>query len=165
MNDQLERIVDEYSTHLLRIAYFYTKNRHAAEDIVQDVFLKFMDTNYEERGQLKSYLSLLTINKSKDYLKSWAYKKLQFETKWWMKTTDQDHLVQQEERSKIGAAILKLSLKYREPIILYYFEEMSILQVAQVLQVNENTVKTRLRRAREQLRPVLEGDWEVLNHD
>ena len=117
MNEQLEKTVDEYSTHLLRIAYFYTKNRHAAEDIVQDVFIKYMQANYEERGQLKSYLSMLTINKSKDYLKSWAYKKLKFETKWLMKTTDKDHLIQQEERSKIGAAILTLPLKYREPLL------------------------------------------------
>lgn len=165
MNEQLEHIVEEYSTHLLRIAYFYTKSRHAAEDIVQDVFIKYMQSNYEERGQLKSYLSMLTINKSKDYLKSWAYKKLKFESKWWMKTTDKDHLIQQEERSKIGAAILSLPLKYREPIILYYFEEMPITKIADLLGTNENTVKTRLRRAREQLRPVLEGDWEVLNHE
>ncbi|MER2114007.1 MAG: sigma-70 family RNA polymerase sigma factor, partial [Solibacillus isronensis] len=88
-----------------------------------------------------------------------------FETKWWMKATDHDHVIQQEERSNIGAAILKLPLKYREPIILYYYEEMSVLQVAAILQINENTVKTRLRRGREQLRPVLEGEWEVLRHE
>ncbi|WP_339194998.1 sigma-70 family RNA polymerase sigma factor [Solibacillus sp. FSL R5-0449] len=165
MNEDIGQIIDEYSNHLLRIAYFYTKNRHAAEDIVQDVYIKFMQTDYSESGQLRAYLTKMTVNKSKDYLKSWAYKKIQFETKWWMKATDHDHVIQQEERSSIGAAILKLPLKYREPIILYYYEEMSVLQVAAILQINENTVKTRLRRGREQLRPVLEGEWEVLRHE
>lgn len=165
MNEDIEQIIDEYSKHLLRIAYFYTKNRHAAEDIVQDVYIKFMQSNYSRRGQLRAYLTKMTVNKSKDYLKSWAYKKIQFETKWWMKATDHDHVIQQEERSNIGAAILKLPLKYREPIILYYYEEMSVLQVAAILQINENTVKTRLRRGREHLRPVLEGEWEVLRHE
>ena len=165
MNYNYEQIIDEYSGHLLRLAYFYTRNRHAAEDIVQEVLIKFYESNYEERGQLRSFLATMTVNKSKDYLKSWAYKKMQFETKWWMKTTDRDHVVQLEERSSIGAAILKLPLKYREPIILYYYEEMSVLQVAEILQINENTVKTRLKRARDQLRPVLEGTWEVLNHE
>lgn len=165
MNYELEQIIDEYSAHLLRLAYFYTKNRHAAEDIVQEVLIKFIESNYEERGQIRSYLATMTVNRSKDYLKSWAYKKIQFETKWWMKTTDQDHVVQQEERSNIGAAILKLPLKYREPILLYYYEEMSVSQVAEVLQINENTIKTRLRRGRYQLRPVLEGTWEVLNDE
>ena len=165
MKEDIEQIIDEYSKHLLRIAYFYTKNRHAAEDIVQDVYIKFMQSDYLESGQLRAYLTKMTVNKSKDYLKSWAYKKIQFETKWWMKATDHDHVIQQEERSNIGAAILKLPLKYREPIILYYYEEMSVLQVAAILQINENTVKTRLRRGREQLRPVLEGEWEVLRHE
>lgn len=82
-----------------------------------------------------------------------------------MKATDRDHVIQQEERSNIGAAILKLPLKYREPIIMYYYEEMSVVQVAAILEINENTVKTRLRRGREQLRPVLEGEWEVLRHE
>ncbi|WP_079527792.1 sigma-70 family RNA polymerase sigma factor [Solibacillus isronensis] len=165
MKEDIEQIIDEYSKHLLRIAYFYTKNRHAAEDIIQDVYIKFMQSDYLESGQLRAYLTKMTVNKSKDYLKSWAYKKIQFETKWWMKATDHDHVIQQEERSNIGAAILKLPLKYREPIILYYYEEMSVLQVASILQINENTVKTRLRRGREQLRPVLEGEWEVLRHE
>ena len=165
MSENIERVIDDYSTHLLRIAYFYTKNRHAAEDIVQEVFLNFLQSNYSERGQLRAYLTKMTVNRSKDYLKSWAYRKIQFETKWWMKTSDHDHIVQQEERSNIGAAILKLPLKYREPLLLYYYEEMSVIQVADLLQLNENTVKTRLKRGREQLRPVLEGEWEVLRHE
>ena len=165
MKVDIEQIIDEYSAHLLRLAYFYTKNIHASEDIVQEVLIKFYEANYEEQGQLRSFLATMTVNRSKDYLKSWAYKKMQFETKWWMKTTDRDHVVQLEERSSIGAAILKLPLKYREPILLYYYEEMSVLQVAEILQINENTVKTRLKRARDQLRPVLEGTWEVLNHE
>ena len=162
---ELEQIIEEYSNHLLRLAYFYTKNQAAAEDVVQDVLIKFYQSNYEERGQVKAYLTTMTINKSKDYLKSWAYKKIQLQTKWWMKTSDPDHVVQQEERSKIGAAILKLPLKYREPIILYHYEELPIQRVAEILALPENTVKTQLRRAREQLRPTLEGEWEVLNHE
>lgn len=75
MNEYFEQIINEYSKHLLRIAYFYTKNRHAAEDIVQDVYIKFMQSDYSESGQLRAYLTKMTVNKSKDYLKSWAYKK------------------------------------------------------------------------------------------
>lgn len=157
--------MEQHTAHLLRLAYFYTKNRHAAEDIVQDVFIKMLDTHYEERGQLQAYLTRLTINKSKDYLKSWAYRKIQFDTKWRLIRTDPDHVIQQEERSVIGAAILQLPLKYREPILLYYYEELSVLDIADVLGLSENTVKTRLRRAREQLKPKLTGEWEVLEHE
>lgn len=162
MQRELEAMMTQHSTHLLRLAYFYTKNIHAAEDIVQDVFIKMLSTPYEERGHLRSFLARLTVNKSKDYLKSWAYRKLQLETKWRMTITDRDHVVQQEERSAVGAAVLGLPLKYREPILLYYYEEMPVLEIAELLGISDNTVKTRLRRAREQLKPKLAGQWEVL---
>lgn len=76
MNGILEKIIDEHVEHLLRLAYFYVKDRHMAEDIVQEVFISFSSQEYEERGLLRAYLTTLTINKSKDYLKSWHYKKI-----------------------------------------------------------------------------------------
>jgi len=164
----LEKIIDEHADHLLRLAYFYVKNLQTAEDIVQEVFIKFSQCDYEERGQLRAFLSTLTINQSKDYLKSWHYKKLRLQEKVFpMKWNKQrDELVAAEERSFVGEAILKLALMYREPIILYYFEEMKIHEIAQLLGIAENTVKTRLRRAREALKPHLkQEEWEVLRHE
>lgn len=165
MNGILEKIIDEHAEHLLRLAYFYVKDRHAAEDIVQEVFIKFSLQAYEERGHLRAYLSTLTINKSKDYLKSWHYKKIIVQEKLFLgrAKVHRDELIEAEERSKIGAAILALSLQYREPILLYYYEEMKIAEIAIVLNIPENTVKTRLRRAREALKPFLkQEEWEVL---
>jgi len=164
----LEEMIEEHAAHLLRLAYFYVKNRQTAEDIVQEVFIKFSQRGYEERGQLRAYLSTLTINQSKDYFKSWHYKKLLLQEKIFsvQGNKQRDELVAAEERSQIGAAILKLSLTYREPIILYYFEEMKIRDIAQLLGIAENTVKTRLRRAREALKPHLkQEEWEVLRHE
>ncbi|WP_336635944.1 sigma-70 family RNA polymerase sigma factor [Lysinibacillus fusiformis] len=168
MDGILEQIMDEHGEHLLRLAYFYVKNPQTAEDIVQEVFIKFSQCNYEERGQLRAFLSTLTINRSKDYLKSWHYKKLLIQEKVFpMKWNKQrDELVMAEERSSVGAAILKLALLYREPIVLYYFEEMKIHDIALVLEVSENTVKTRLRRAREALQSYLkQEEWEVLKDE
>ena len=168
MDGILEEMIEEHAAHLLRLAYFYVKNRQTAEDIVQEVFIKFSQRGYEERGQLRAYLSTLTINQSKDYLKSWHYKKLLLQEKIFPipGNRQRDELVAAEERSQIGAAILKLSLTYREPIILYYFEEMKIRDIAQLLGIAENTVKTRLKRAREALKPHLkQEEWEVLRHE
>ncbi|MFJ7369624.1 sigma-70 family RNA polymerase sigma factor [Lysinibacillus sp. NPDC098008] len=168
MDAILDNIIDEHAEHLLRLAYFYVKNRYAAEDIVQEVFIKFSQRDYEERGQLRAYLSTLTINQSKDYLKSWHYKKLLLQEKIFPAQVkrQRDELVAEEERSQIGAAILQLSLLYREPLILYYYEEMKVHDIAQLLGVSENTVKTRLRRAREALKPHLQQEeWEVLQHE
>lgn len=168
MNGILEKIIDEHAEHLLRLAYFYVKNRQTAEDIVQEVFIKFAEQSYEERGQLRAYLSTITINKCKDYLKSWHYKKVTLQEKLFpmCSKAHKDALVEAEERSQIGAVILELPLQYREPILLYYFEEMKVVEIASVLGIPENTVKTRLRRAREALKPLLkQEEWEVLMHE
>ncbi|MFJ8236073.1 sigma-70 family RNA polymerase sigma factor [Ureibacillus sp. NPDC094379] len=165
---QIDELVDQYAEHLLQLAYFYTKDRYSAEDIVQEVFLKFLEANYEERGTVRAYLSRMTINKSKDYLKSWAYKKVQLKEKWSFEKSKKkkDSLLVEDERHLIGQAILNLALEYREPIILYYFEEMSVAEVAAVLVIPENTVKTRMKRAREKLKPLLQEDeWEVLANE
>ena len=163
---QLRQIMDIHSEQLLQLAYFYTKNYHAAEDIVQDVFIKFYNSNYEERGQLQAYLRKLTVNRAKDYVKSWSYKRLLLQD---AVTTGfkrhRDHLVVLEEKSTIGEAILSLPIHYREMIILYYFEELTTPQIAELLLESESTVRTRLRRAREKLKPMLEDEWEVLVHE
>ncbi|KOS68685.1 RNA polymerase [Lysinibacillus contaminans] len=168
MNGILEKIIDDHAEHLLRLAYFYVKDRHMAEDIVQEVFIKFSSQEYEERGLLRAYLTTLTINKSKDYLKTWHYKKFILQEKLFpvRAKSHRDALIEAEERSQIGAAILKLPLQSREAILLYYFEEMKIAEIASVLKIPENTVKTRLRRAREALKPHLkQEEWEVLVHE
>lgn len=160
--------MEEHAEHLLRLAYFYVKDRHVAEDIVQEVFIKFSSQMYEERGLLRAYLSTVTINKSKDYLKSWHYKKIVLQEKLFplRAKVHRDLLIEAEERSQIGAAILELPLQYREPILLYYFEELRIVEIASILDIPENTVKTRLRRAREALKPYLkQEEWEVLAHE
>ena len=159
----IEEVMSEHTKHLLRLAYFYTKNHQSAEDIVQDVFITFYHSNYTEDGKMRAYLSRMTINKCKDYLKSWHYKKMQlhdfFEQKGTMK---KDALVVNDERTTIGEAILSLKLLYREPLILYYYEELTLIEIANVLKLPINTVKTRLKRAKEQLKPMLEDEWEVL---
>lgn len=159
----LRKILDEHSEHLLRIAYYYTKNLHAAEDIVQDVFIKFSQSNYEENGHLRSYLTKMTINRSKDYLKNWSYKKIQLQEKVpFISFFPKDRMVQKELQSTIGEAVLSLPIKYREVIILYYYEELHTADIATLLQQPESTIRTRLRRAREKLRPELSSEWEDL---
>ena len=71
-------------------------------------------------------------------------------------------MVQKELQSTIGEAVLSLPIKYREVIILYYYEELHTADIATLLQQPESTIRTRLRRAREKLRPELSREWEDL---
>lgn len=76
-NEQFQLVMDQHTEHLFRIAYYYTKNVHVSQDIVQDTFVKYYTAKtYEHRGELKAFLSRITINLCKDYLKSWTYRKM-----------------------------------------------------------------------------------------
>ena len=163
----LKELMFQYTEPLLRLAYGYVKDLQAAEDIVQEVFIKFYHQNYsyEERGELKAYLTQMTVNKSKDYLKSWTYRKVHLQNKLFPTSGKRnvDELVKKDEISIIGDAILELPLKQREVLIHFYFNEMTIPEVAHFLSIPESTVKTRLSRGRELLKNQLKGiEWEAL---
>lgn len=166
---QLEHLMRNYTEKLLRIAYYYTKNAQSAEDIVQDVFITFhYKANYEEQGEIAAYLAKMTINKSKDYLKSWAYRTHLLKDKFDMfkQTTHETQLIIQQENVLIEHAILALPLKWREPIMYFYFEGMKIKDIAKLLEIPESTVKTRLTKAKQLLKNELSNEtWEVLSYD
>lgn len=154
--NNLKELMLHYTEPLIRLAYYYVKDLQAAEYIVQEVFIKFYhnENGYEDRGELKAFLTTMTVNKSKDYLKSWTYKKVQLQNKIFpsANTRNKDELVKKDERAIIGEAILELPLKQREVLIYFYFNEMTIAEVSHILSVPEGTVKTRLRRSKDLLR-------------
>ena len=157
-----------HSDYLLRIAYLYVKDWQVAEDIVQDAFLTYYMKfeQFEERASLKTYLVRIVINKCKDYLKSWKYRKLTLTNQFFGAKKDTAIAIQNEERLDIADAVLALPIHLREVIIHYYYEELSVLEVAALLSVSDNTIKTRLRRARHLLKEQLSQDeWEVLSHE
>ena len=162
----LKELMIQYTEPLIRLAYSYVRDIQMAEDIVQEVFIKFYhQNNYEERGELKAYLMQMTVNKSKDYLKSWAYRKILLQNTLFPIAGKRsvDEFVKKDEKSIIGDAILELPLRQREVLIYYYFNEMNIPEIARFLSIPESTVKTRISRGRELLKNKLKGiEWEVL---
>jgi len=74
--------------------------------------------------------------------------------------------IHEEQQSELVEALLQLSIKYREVLILHYYDDYKIREIAELLQVSENTVKTRLVRGREKLKPLLMNfEWEVQQYD
>ena len=74
---EIEKLIDTYSDYLYRIAFIYTKDRLAAEEVVQDVFVNYYHKSdqFEQKASIKTYLVKMTINRSYDYLRSWKNKK------------------------------------------------------------------------------------------
>lgn len=79
----LDTIMNEHSRYLVRISYLYVKNWATAEDIVQEVFVTYFQKSeqFRHESSLRTYLTTMTANRSKDYLRSWKHKKdVLFET-------------------------------------------------------------------------------------
>lgn len=167
---QLREIMTTYGEACIRFAYLYTKDWNAAEEVVQDVFLAYANQHEAFRGDssLKTYLLKITANKSKDYLrkkKRWGW--LSFEEPPEKVTASSERLLErEEEQQELLQALHQIPLKYREVLILYYYEEMNTTDIAALLQCSKNTIKTRLIRGRNQLKAQLkDNDWEVLMNE
>ena len=160
---ELEQFVRTYGEELLRLSFTYVKSREVAEDVVQDVLLKAYEQREQFRGDstYRTYLYRMTINRSYDYLRSWSYKNTYLSNKFQQifhgTRSAEEQVIELSENQRLGEAVLDLPVKYREIIILFYYKELKIDEIAALLSCSHNTVKTRLRRGRERLKDKLEG--------
>ncbi|MFJ7666338.1 sigma-70 family RNA polymerase sigma factor [Lysinibacillus sp. NPDC097195] len=147
----------QYGDYLVRVCYTYVKNWAVAEDLVQDTFVKFYEKmdQYREEATVKTYLYRIAINHCHNYVASWRYKKLQVIDYWHKLSGDEvdpvHHMLANETDRMLVAAIEQLPTKYKDVIILFHFAELSLNEVAETLKLKQNTVKTRLRRARQSI--------------
>ena len=152
--------VEQYTTYLLKMSYLYVKDKQQAEDIVQEVFVKLYQ-KYGEQLPLenpKGYIVQMTVNRCRDYFRSWHYRKVQVV----------DVFVHNEkaenppsETSELAEHVIKLPLKYREVVILHYFDEQGTAEIAAILNIPVGTVKTRLQKARRLLKGILLEEGEA----
>ena len=157
---ELQQIMREHGEYLMRLSYVYVKSWAVAEDIVQDVFIKFYQTkSYEERASLKTYLAKMTIHKSCDYLRSVKGRLRILQNAWKITPISDDsaetRTLNKLKNHELASAVFDLPIKYREVIVLFYYEEMTSQAIGQLLSISENTVKTRLKRARDLLKTKL----------
>ncbi|WP_445491255.1 sigma-70 family RNA polymerase sigma factor [Niallia sp. 03133] len=156
--EKLDWLMDHYGDQIIRFAYTYVRSEQAAEDIAQDVFLKCYEKMDSFRGDssYKTWLYKIAVNKCKDYLKSWSYKNIIFSElivffqKSTVPSADTEFFLN-KEKEEISKKVLSLPVKYREIIILFYYEHMSIVEISTLLALNHNTVKTRFTRAKKML--------------
>lgn len=166
---RLSSWMELYGKDVINLAYAYVHNYHQAEDLAQDVFLRALTKMDTFRGQssVRTWLLSITANRCKDYLRSWTSKHEQSgEEQLEFRASGQntEHEVADKlERDALWRAVAELPIKYREVIVLYYQRELSGQEVAEVLGTTEQTVRTRLHRARAVLKEILEreGAWHV----
>ncbi|WP_409275977.1 sigma-70 family RNA polymerase sigma factor [Neobacillus sp. SCS-31] len=152
--NKFDELVKEYVNDIRKIVYTYVKNHHTMEDITQEVFLSAFNNFASFRGEssIKTWLVKIAINKSKDYLKSWHYRAIQITN--WIKeesgnSNTEKTIIDNDRDKELARIIMELPIKYREVIILYYYEELDSIEISNILNLKINTVKTRLIRGRD----------------
>ena len=152
---QFETVVDTYHRMLLATAARLLGRTDHAEDVVQDVFLKLLKQKekcFHDYEHLKSWLIRVTINQCLDYKKSFFRKNT-------VPLEDFDISYEPEEK-EIMEELYQLPKDYRNILYLYYYEEYSIKEIAEILGKNQNTVNSKLSRGRNRLKKIMEAEHE-----
>lgn len=156
---EMERIVHIYGDLLLRYAMNHMAAMDQAEDMVQDIFIRYMKKApiFENEQHERAWLLRVASNMIKDHHKSW-----------WQTHTGilQDNAFEKQEDNYAYVLlpyVRRLSRKSRDAIFLYYYESLSIREIAEIYDTKEMTVESWLYRGRKHLKKMLEGaDWNEL---
>jgi len=160
--EAFSQLLDTYGNKVLQTAFFYLKNRELAQDICQEVLLTVFKEikNFKGESSLYTWIYRITVNKCYDFSR---LKKNQHELLIDLETirekdrdkpTDEQVLKKLEQES-IRKAIQKLDFTYREVIFLFYYQRLKIEEMAEILNCQPGTIKSRLSRGRERLKEIL----------
>lgn len=164
-SDMLDQWMRTYDKKLLRLAYAYTRNWASAQDAVQNSFVKAyltMDRLRDKENPIP-WLCRILINECIS-AKRLGWRELStFSPPESTVCSAEDTLVENDESKRLHDSILRLPERLRIPIILYYFNDFSIDQIAAITGVRPGTVKSRLSRARNRLKvTVLRGETDAI---
>ena len=158
---RIEELIDLYGDDILRLCLMYLGDRQLAEDAFQETFVRAWKHLSAFRGEssVKTWLSRIAANTCRSMLRTtWLRMR--------RKSQSVDALLdlpapEAEEHRKLTRAVYALPGKYREVVVLHYMQDMKLREIAALLHIPENTVSTRLRKARKLLGEALEGEEDV----
>ena len=152
----MDRLVDLYGTAMLRMCCAYLGDEHLACDAVQDSYIKIYRfwRTFDSPAAEKAWVLRITINVCKDYLRNaWNRRVSLVEQYPELPATDTEHI----EHGRLLQEITALKPKYKQVILLHYYQDLSVNEIAQVLHAPQSTISVRLRRAKAILEARLEG--------
>ena len=154
-NETASRLLNQYGNRILRLSYSYLHNQSDAEDILQETLIKYLQTAPAFAGPVheKAWLLKVAANLSKNRIE---YNRL--------RETDEleETLVAKERQdlSFVWEAVKQLPVNYRAAIHLFYYEGCSTAEIARILARKESSVRSDLRRGREQLKHILKEAYD-----
>lgn len=155
--DNIEEYFAKYKDRVFAIGFNYFKSPYDADDVVGETFIKLLksDVEFESEEHIRNWILRVAVNECKRVtLSNWFKKKENLEDY-------KDTLFFKEpEEGNLFETVMKLPLKYRRVLHLFYYEGYQIKEIAQMLGQSESSVTTQLSRARKKLKAELQEAWQ-----
>lgn len=174
-HEAMSMLVETFQHELYNLCFRLTFNRHDAEDLFQETWLKAIrNAGQYEHEAFKAWLFQICLNQYRDqYRRNSRRRKVikddfaSTSAKDYILTAvdDPEQIEEQYEKKYVQALLVaninRLPERQKLPIVLFYYQQMKYAEIAAVLQVPEGTVKSRINTAKKKLKYVLEREWHV----
>jgi RNA polymerase sigma-70 factor (ECF subfamily) len=157
--EAFSQLVEAHQTSLLRMCYLHLQDRQDAEDAVQETFIKAYRSMAAFRGESseKTWLMRIAINVCRDMRRSNWFKYISRHVT--PELLPEEGTVITEDTLMLNMCIMAMPAKWREVVLLYYYQGLTMTQTAQALGLAQSTVSSRLKQARACLREHLKGGY------
>ena len=158
-DDDLAHWVDVYGEKLIRLARIYTRNRQMAEDCVQEALIRAYRNErvLQDQSKVFAWLARIVINECKRSTGKLAHRTGDNDE--WLDAgateSAESSYIRHSTQRIVHKAVMGLPDRFRLPVILYYFEDSSVEEIAKIINKPVGTVKSRLSRGRQRLQNVL----------
>ena len=156
MRMKIEILMKKYKDNLFATAFNICKSSADADDAVQNTFIQYYTTDkqFENEQHIRAWLLRVVINKAKNInISFWRRKSVPLED------YIESLVFKTPEEKNLFKEVMKLHEKYRIVIHLFYYEDYSVKEIAQILNLTESNIKVRLNRGRKLLKKSLREEW------
>ena len=153
-----EELYERYATDVLRVCYFYLGDRQKAEDVCQDVFVRLITTSPTlQEGREKAWLLKVALNRCRDLWRGAWLKRVVLGSPAFELVPAPDEIDSLAEKQEIMQAINPLPAPFKEVLLLHYYQGYGISEIAEMMELPEGTISSRLSRGRKKLETILKG--------
>ncbi len=156
--EYFERLVSEYQGQLRRLCCVLLKDTHMAEDAVQETFLKVYRSLGSFRGESseRTWLTRVAVNTCRDMMKSRWFRHMDRSVR--IEDLPEPAAPEEAEDTGLADTVLRLPVKQREVVLLYFYQNLTMQEISDTLQLTVSNVSRRLESARKTLRRQLEEE-------
>lgn len=153
-----EAMYEKYATDVLRVSYFYLGDKQKAEDVCQDVFIRLI-TNCPDiqEGREKAWLLKVALNRCRDLWRAAWMRRVVLGAPMFELIPAPDEFEKLSDKAEVMEAIHQLPASFKEVILLHYYQGYGIAEIAEMMDLPEGTISSRLSRGRKKLEGILKG--------